>query len=272
MFKSVFTPFSNVDKKTYIGILIAWVLIFAFFWQGAPAIWPSLPDIGRALCDFLVGSPQKVSFGNHTASIPSFFFDVLASFFLTVKAMLVSIIIATIFSYLYTIAFFKPLVQFVVKLRFMSLLGFIFVFMSLLHDANSVKVAILTFSIVPFFALSLVSVIDRIPQNEYDLWTTLRYSKWEQLYEIVIYGKADYVLEAIASNFAMAWLVMTVAEAKSMADGGLGVLLFKCDKYNQLDRIFALQIIIFAMGMFFDFAIKRLRYKMFPYKKLVEKN
>lgn len=269
--KLVFTPFTKVDKKTYIGILVTWVLIFALFWQGAPTLWPTFSDILLALKEFLTGSLQTVSLNSFSFRIPSFFFDVLASFFLTVKSMLISIVIATILSYLYTIAFFKPLVQFMVRLRFMSLLGFLFVFMSLLHDANQVKVAILTFSIVPFFALSLVSMIDRIGQNEYDLWTTLRYSKWEQLYEIVVYGKADYVVEAIASNFAMAWLVMTVAEAKSMADGGLGVLLFKCDKFNQLDRIFALQIIIFAMGMLFDYSLKRLRYKMFPYKLLAEK-
>ena len=255
--KSVFTPFYDVDKKTYIGILVAWVMIFAAFWHGAPALWPTFSEIGSALKGFLTTN--------------DFYFDVLASFFLTLKSMLISIVIATLLSYLYTTSFFKPLVQFVVKLRFMSLLGFIFVFMTLLHDADKVKVAILTFSIVPFFTLSLTSMIDRIAQKEYDLWTTLRYNKWEQLFEVIVYGKADYVLEAIASNFAMAWLVMTVAEAKSMADGGLGVLLFKCDKYNQLDRIFALQIIIFALGMLFDFGIKQLRYKMFPYKKLVEK-
>ncbi len=254
---SVFTPFSNVDRKTYIAIFIAWIMIFIAFWGNGPVLWPTFSEIGTALKGFLTN--------------PEFYFDVLSSFFLTIKAMLISIVIATILSYLYTTAFFKPMVQFIVKLRFMSLLGFLFVFMSLLHDANKVKIAILTFSIVPFFTLSLVSMIERIAQNEYDLWTTLRYNKWEQLFHVVIYGKADYVLEAIAQNFAMAWLVMTVAEAKSMADGGLGVILFKCDKYNQLDRIFALQIIIFTMGIFFDYVIKNLRYKMFPYKKLVEK-
>jgi NitT/TauT family transport system permease protein len=185
--------------------------------------------------------------------------------------MLISIVIASILGYLYVTAFFKPIVAFIIKLRFMSLLGFLFVFMTLLHDANSVKTAILTFSIVPFFTLSLVSMINRISQKEYDLWTTLRYNKWEQLYEVIIRGKADYVIEAIGANFAMGWLMMTIAESKSMADGGLGVLLFKYDKYNQLDKIFALQIIIFALGIFFDYTLKNIRHKIFPHTALVEK-
>lgn len=254
--KLAFTPFTDVSKKIKYTIIVCWIFIFISLWRQAPPLWPTLTDIYYALKGFLTST--------------DFYFDVLASFFLTLKAMLISIVIATIFSYLYTIQFFKPLVKFVLNLRFMSLLGFLFVFMSLLHDASKVKLAILSFSIIPFFTLSLISMIDRIPQKEFDLWSTLRYSKWEQLREIIIIGKADYVIEAIAANFAMAWLMMTVAEAKSMADGGLGVLLFKCDKYNNLDKIFALQIVIFVLGMSLSVFIKNLRYKLFPYKKLVE--
>jgi NitT/TauT family transport system permease protein len=256
--KLAFTPFTDasIGKKIKYTIIASWIFIFISLWKQAPPLWPSLMDILNVLKVFLTST--------------DFYYDVLASFFLTLKAMVLSIIIATIFSYLYTIPFFKPLIKFVLNLRFMSLLGFLFVFMSLLHDASRVKLAILSFSIIPFFTLSLVSMIDRIPQKEFDLWITLKYSKWEQLREIIIIGKMDYVIEAIAANFAMAWLMMTVAESKSMADGGLGVLLFKCDKYNNLDKIFALQIVIFILGMSLSFLIKNLRYKLFPYKKLVE--
>jgi len=254
---SVFTPFYDASKKTYTCIVIAWVIIFAALWNQAPVLWPTLGEVFTALKGFLTNT--------------EFYYDVVASLALTIKAMLISIVIATLFSYFYTIPFGKPIINLIVKLRFMSLLGFLFVFMSLLHDANKVKVAILTFSIVPFFTLSLVSMINRIAQKEYDLWTTLRYTKWEQLYEVIIRGKADYVIEAIASNFAMAWLVMTIAESKSMAAGGLGVLLFKFDKYNELDKIFALQIIIFFLGIVFDYTLKKLRYKLFPYTALVKK-
>ena len=252
------TPFYYADKKTYTIIFVLWIAIFAGLWQGAPALWPTPMEILTQLQNFVTSK--------------DFYYDVMASLALTTKSMAISIVIASILSYLYVTPLFKPIVQFIVKLRFMSLLGFLFVFMSLLHDADKVKTALLTFSIVPFFTLSLVSMINRIPQKEFDLWTTLKYSKWEQLFEVIIYGKADYVIEAIATNFAMGWLVMTVAESKSMAEGGLGVLLFKYDKYNQLDKIFALQIIIFFLGIFFDYTLKNLRYKIFPYTALVEKH
>ena len=69
----------------------------------------------------------------------------------------------------------------------------------------------------------------------------------------------------------MAWLMITMIETLSMADGGLGVLLFKYNKYNQLDNIFALQIVIFGLGTLFDYLLQQARYKCFPHVAYAEK-
>ena len=254
---ALFTPFYSASSKVYLIAATFWVIVMTAVFYNAPALLPTPTAIFNRLVEYM--------------SDTSFYFDIFASLELTIKSMLISIVFASIFAYLSTITFFKPIISVIVKLRFMSLLGFLFVFMSILHDANRVKESLLIFSTVPFFTLSLTSTITRIQQREYDLWTTLRYNKWEQLFEVIIRGKLDYVLEAIGVNFAMAWIMMTLAESKSMADGGLGVLLFKADKYNQLDRVFALQIIIFTFGIIFDYMIKKLRYQLFPYTALAEK-
>jgi NitT/TauT family transport system permease protein len=255
--KKIFTPFFDITNNIYLLIILSWIIIFGVIWSNAPVILPTPIDVYKRLIEFLTSS--------------SFYLDVFSSLVLTIFSMLISIVLASILSYLYPIPFFKPIVNFIIKIRFMSLLGFIFVFMVLLHNAFSVKTSLLVFGTVPFFTLTIVGTITRIAQKEYDLWTTLKYSKWEQLYEIIIVGKADYVIEAIGINFAMTWLMMTVAESKSMADGGLGVLLFNCDKHNDLDKLFAIQIIIFILGISFDYLIKFVRHNLFPYTKLAEK-
>lgn len=252
-----FTPFYSASSSVYLTASFIWVFVITGLFYNAPALLPTPTAVVLRLIEYL--------------SDTDFYFDIFASLKLTITSMLISIVLASIFAYLSTIMFFKPIVDLIVRLRFMSLLGFLFVFMSFLHDANKVKEALLIFSIVPFFTLSIVSTITRIPQKEYDLWTTLKYNKWEQLYEIIIIGKMDYVIEAIGVNFAMAWIMMTLAESKSMADGGLGVCLFRADKYNQLDRVFALQIIIFTFGIMFSYLIKQARYKAFPHTALAEK-
>ena len=272
------------SKQLYFGAICFWIVALLYIWSCAPTLIPQYGSVFSQVLSYLHFNVSPTFNSTFPYFHPNFsnydfYCDVYASLQLTTISMLISILISAVLAYSYTITFkifgkyvrvFKPLVDFVTKLRFMSVLGFLFVFMSTLHDADKVKIALLVFSIVPFFTLSLTTMIKRIPQEEYDLWTTLKYNRWEQLYEVVIYGKADYVLEAIGVNFAMGWIMMTLAESKAMADGGLGVLLFRADKYNELINVFATQIVIICLGMLFDYLIKRLRYKIFPYTALAE--
>ena len=255
----LFTPFTKVNKETYLSIVFVWVAIIGLFWQTASsALIPKPLEVINQLITYLCDK--------------NFYFDIFASLELTFIAMLFSIIIACISAWLSTTPAFNFPVRILMMLRFMSLLGFLFIFMSVFNgESGKVKNALLIFSIVPYFTLSLVNVISRIQQKEYDLWTTLKYNRWEQLYHIVILGKADSILDAIFSNFSMAWVMMTVAETKSMADGGLGVELFKADKYNHIDQVLALQVIIYALGFVIMILVKKLRYKLFPHTALAEK-
>ena len=72
IFVPVFTPFYDASKKTYIGIVIAWILIFAVMWRGAPALWPTPTEILTQLKVFIT---QR-----------EFYDDVLASLFLTIMS------------------------------------------------------------------------------------------------------------------------------------------------------------------------------------------
>lgn len=254
---SIYRPFerSKTIYTAFIGVF--WFCTFIFLWSLAPVLIPTPLAVGSRLVEFVTDL--------------DFYRDIISSLLLTCKAMLLSIIISSIFAYLSVTSFFRPLAHILVKLRFMSLMGFIFTFTLVLKAGGEVKIGLLMFGIIPFFTLSLLSVIDRIPQKEFDLWTTLRYSKWQQVYEIIIRGKADYTIEAIRANFAMGWLMITMVESFSMSDGGIGVLLFRYNKYNQLDKIFALQIIIFGLGVLFDYLLQRLRYSSFPHTALAEK-
>lgn len=255
----LFTPFTKVSKETSLTILIVWCTFLAIFWQTASSpLIPKPLDVIHQLVAYL--------------SDTNFYFDIAASLTLTFTAMSISIVIACISAWLSTTPAFNFPVRIIMMLRFMSLLGFLFIFMSIFNgEAGKVKNALLIFSIVPYFTLSLVSVIGKIPQKEFDLWTTLKYNRWEQLYQIVIRGKADTILDAVFSNFSMAWVMMTVAETKSMVDGGLGVELYKADKYNHIDQVLALQVIIYSLGFVVMMLVKELRYKIFPHTALAEK-
>jgi NitT/TauT family transport system permease protein len=139
-------------------------------------------------------------------------------------------------------------------------------------DGGQLKLALLVFGIVPFFVTSFLSVIISTNKQEYDLCKTLGYNNWQTLYEVIIIGKADQVLEILRQNFAIAWLMITLVEGLSMSEGGIGTLLIKYNKYNDLANVIALQGIIFLIGIGFDYLLGRLRRWLFPFTRVGLKN
>ena len=216
-----------------------------------------IPPPAKVVSSFmkLIGSKQLID-------------DVLVSLGLTLKAMFYSILITLFFAYLSVIPFFKTLSNFLVKCRYLTLTGLVFIFTLLTTDGSQLKLSLLIFGIVPFFVTSFLAVIVNIDKQQYDLCKTLGYSKWETLYEVIIVGKADQVFEMVRQNFAIAWLMITYVESLSQSEGGIGLLLYKYNKYNDLPNVIALQLIIFLLGLFFDFLLGVMRAWLFPYTQL----
>jgi NitT/TauT family transport system permease protein len=84
---------------------------------------------------------------------------------------------------------------------------------------------------------------------------------------VIIIGKADKVLEILQHNFAISWLMITMVEGLSMSEGGIGALLIKYNKYNDLTNVLALQLLIFLLGLFFDYLLATIRSWLFPYTR-----
>ena len=219
--------------------------------------------------DGLIPKPAKVAESFLALLRTSLLMDnILASLMLTLKAMFYSIIITLFFSYLSVMPFFKSIAMFIIKCRYLTLTGLIFIFTLLTQDGSQLKLSLLVFGIVPFFVTSFLSVIVHINKQEYELCKTLGYNSWEALYEVIIIGKADQVFEILRQNFAIAWLMITLVEGLSMSEGGVGTLLIKYNKYNDLTNVLALQLVIFIIGVGFDYFLGSLKRWLFPYTKL----
>lgn len=217
----------------------------------------------------LIPRPGKVALAFGQLLSSSLLMDnILVSLVLTMKAMLYSIVITLFFSYLSVLPFFRGIAMFLVKCRYLTLTGLIFIFTLLTHDGSQLKLSLLVFGIVPFFVTSFLSVIVHINKQEYELCKTLGYNNWQILYEVIIIGKADQVFEILRQNFAIAWLMITLVEGLSMSEGGVGTLLIRYNKYNDLTNVLALQLVIFMIGIGFDYLLGSLKRWLFPYTKL----
>jgi len=251
----MFKPFERINRTTVIMLVAIQVIVLLSIWQAAPAgLIPSPLRIGEALGGLLTSS--------------LLWDNVLVSLLLTLKALLYSVLITLVFSYLSVVPFFRPLAHFIVKCRYLTLTGLIFIFTLLTRDGSQLKLSLLVFGIVPFFTTSFLSVIMQTNAQEFELCQTLGYGRWQSLYEVIVVGKADQVFEVVRQNFAIAWMMITMVEGLSMSEGGVGTLLIKYNKYNDLVHVIALQAVIFGLGLFFDHLLGRLRHWFFPYTKL----
>jgi NitT/TauT family transport system permease protein len=194
--------------------------------------------------------------------------NLLTSLVLTLKALAYSLVLTLGFCYLSVLPFFRPMAQFIVKCRYLTLTGLIFIFTLLTKDGGALKLSLLVFGIVPFFTTSFLAVILRTPAQEFELCQTLGYNRWKTLYEVIIVGKADQVLEVVRQNFAIAWMMITMVEGLNMSEGGIGALLIKYNKYNDLPHVLALQAIVLGLGLCFDYGLGRLRRWLFAYTKI----
>lgn len=255
-FQKLFTPFSPLTSRVYAVLIVIDVVLVLGVWQliGSGGLIPTPVGVFTSVLKIL--------------GTDGFSQNLVSSLTLTLKGMGYSIVAALVICYLSVIPIFTPIAKFIIKCRYLTLTGLIFLFTLLTANGHDLKLSLLIFGIVPFFVTSFLSIIDGINEQEYELCKTLRMNNWQTLYEVIIVGRMDSVIEVMRQNFAIAWMMITMVEGLNMSEGGLGTMLIKSSKYIDLGTVFGILVIIFALGVCFDFLLAKLRTWIFPYTKL----
>jgi ABC-type nitrate/sulfonate/bicarbonate transport system permease component len=258
--KNIFNPFAVISKKNMLILIAVQVALALLFWHlsSKGSVIPGPLKVGEKALELIKGDDKIIDFWG----------DFVKSITLAFKGLGISLIVALIISYLAMVPFFKPIAQFIIKCRYLPIAGFVFLFTILSTDGGALKTNMLVFGIVPFFVTSFLSAIDAIDKQEFELCTTMGMSRWRTLWEVVIIGRLDLVLEVMRQNFAIAWMMITTVEGFNLGEGGLGADIIKASKYVKQEVGFSLMIAVFLVGVFFDYILGMLRYWLFPYTKL----
>jgi sulfonate transport system permease protein len=250
----MFKPFDKISRQTFVILVGSQIAVTLVSWQ--------------LMGGGLIPPPSKVLNALGQLLTTRLFMDnLLTSLMLTGQALFYAVVITLLFGYASVIPFFQPAAQFIVKCRYLTLTGLIFIFTLLTRDGSQLKLSLLLFGIVPFLTTSFLSIIVHTPAQEYELCQTLGYNRWESLYEVIIVGKADQVFEVVRQNFAIAWMMITMVEGLNMSEGGIGALMIKYNKYNDLPHVLVLQTVILTLGLGFDYLLGAMRHWLFPYTK-----
>lgn len=196
--------------------------------------------------------------------------ELFTSFGLFLQALALTTVLSLALSYLTVLPVLRPIATVISRGRFLSLVGFSVVFTLLLGHDHPVKLAMMTAGMSAFFVTSMLAVIAEIPRGQYDHARTLGLSEWRVVWEVVIRGTLDRAFDAVRQNAAIGWALLPMVEALYRNEGGLGVALDIERKYFHMDKVFAIQLLVLAVGLLQDYFLGLLRQLACPWADLTK--
>jgi ABC-type nitrate/sulfonate/bicarbonate transport system permease component len=255
--KKLFTPFEKLSKSAKTIILCSWIVLIFGLWF-----------VGTMGQKHLFPSPNQVFNGFLNLFNEGLVEHIFSSLKLCFTAIFIAIVTSMLFAYSWPIPLMKPVSELITKFRFLPLAGLTLYVSYVVHEARNGQIWILVIFLTTFLTTSLISVVASIPQEEFDHAKTLKCSRFEVLWQVVILGRIDYVIDVIRQNLAITWMMLVTVESTVAAAGGLGFLIKNGEKFSNHPRIIALQIIILLIGLGLDSLINFLRKSVFRYSKI----
>jgi NitT/TauT family transport system permease protein len=238
-----------------ILIVVQAAVALAIWWSAPFKVLPRPDEVVRALAT--LWRVQGLSW------------EVITSLSLNLQAIAWTIVISLLLSYLTVIPFFRPIAAAVSKGRFLGLIGLTLIFTLMIGGGHALKLALLVFGMSVFFVTSMAAVIQELPREAFDHARSLGMSEFRIVWEVVVLGTAADAFEVLRQNAAIGWMMLTMVEGISRAQGGLGAMLLNQNKHFHLAEVFAIQLLILAIGILQDYAIGALRRICCPYADLL---
>lgn len=251
----LFTPFKSLTKLERILSNVALVLFITILWSyGGSKYIPSPMDIIKALPTLFT---EKELMRNYFQSLGFCF-----------KAIIYSSLISLIVSYISVLPLFSSLCSFMRKFRFLPSAGLSVLFMKLTPTMDKGMLWMMVFGVTTWLIDSMVGVALSITAEEVMYAKSLRLTRFQMWRELLVYGKAAQMFNAVIGNFAMAWMLLASVEMLVKSNGGIGVVLSDCYKYYRYDQVYAVQLIILTTGNVLDMLLNMISGLLFPYTQL----
>lgn len=246
------------DHAIVIGIL--WMMAFIWIWS-----------IGAAS---YIPTPSQV-----LAAFPRVWFErgLGVNLFDSLELNIQAVSVMFSISYLIAVAttfpgtwgkIFRPLAVLVSSGRFNGMVGLPLIFASMFHEAHKVKIALLVFGMGVFTVLSLAKLFQSVSKDLFDHARTLRMNEWRVVWEVVVLGTIDQVIDVLRINMAMGWMMLPIIEGRFKFEGGVGAMMEIDAKQFDYPAVFAVIVVILLVGLGQDGLIALFKKIVCPYASL----
>ncbi|HEX8474275.1 MAG TPA: ABC transporter permease subunit [Pyrinomonadaceae bacterium] len=243
------------------NLIVIWLAMLVAVWVFNPIkALPYPSEVGQAFRNLwnLQGSQGLV-------------YNTYVTLKLNVVGLLYSTIISVLIAYMSVLPIFQPFNKMVQWLRYLPIVGFNLVFLTLFTIGWPMKVAMLTTGMSFFLVTSMTGVIASIPRMKYELARVLGYNDWQTFYSVVVRGTAPQMIDVIAQNAAIGWVMITAIETYNRTEGGIGSQIYAYSSTNNLPAVYAYLIVIGIIAVIEDWLFLLLKRGLFPYSTVAER-
>lgn len=191
--------------------------------------------------------------------------ELLTSVSLNLEAALLMIVMSLLVAYGTRIPAGRPLAVIFSAGRFNSFVGLPLLLTLAIGNAHAIKVVLLAIFMSVFTVPAIVDIIGTIPQQNYYDGRVLHMSEWRIVWEVVILGKIDEVIDVIRTSAAMGFCMLPMVEGLFRDEGGIGVLILNKNKYLQLDAVYCIIMVVGFVGLAQDHFILEVKQLLCPY-------
>ncbi len=152
-------------------------------------------------------------------------------------------------------ALLEPLVG---LLRYLPASAFIPLLIIWLGLGEPSKVALLFLAAFFFNTLMTADAVRQVPLSLIDVSYTLGARRGEVLRKVIVPYALPGMIDSIRVNAAASWSFVVVAELIA-SESGLGYRIVRAQRFNQIDRIFAVLVVIALIGLTIDLLLRLTR-------------
>ncbi|HZS08106.1 MAG TPA: ABC transporter permease subunit [Blastocatellia bacterium] len=260
-FREMVRVYGSLGAFARSHIVIVWVILIALVWYFNPI--RALPFPGEVLAAF------RRMLGADGAQ--GMVYNVYVTLKLNIVGMLIASVISLVVAYLSVIPLFQPFNKIIQWLRYIPIVGFNLVFLTLFTIGWPMKVAMLTTGMSFFLVTSMTGVIDSIPRLKYELAKVLGYNDWHVFWSVVVRPTLPAMIDMVAQNAAMGWVMITAIETYNRTEGGIGSQIYAWSSTNNLPEVYAYLIVIGVIAVLEDWIFVLIKRVLFPYSLIAER-
>jgi ABC-type nitrate/sulfonate/bicarbonate transport system permease component len=190
---------------------------------------------------------------------------------LNIVGLFFAAIISLLVAYMSCLPLLQPLNQILQWFRYLPIVAFNLVFLSIFTIGFSMKVAMLTAGMAFFLITSMTAIIGQIPRLKFELARVLNYSDWKTFWTVVVRPNFPAMIDMVAQNAAMGWVMIVAIETFNRTEGGIGAAIYSYSSTNQKAEVYVYLIIIGIIAILEDQFFYWLKRIVFPYTTIAER-